>query len=88
MLMLNFKELISDIKKHKKSFAKKSPGSSTGRAKLWRCLGYKFKSYLGHAIYLFKIIHLNLDKNVISILFYAKNTIIIELNRKLGLKDD
>ena len=27
---------------------KKSPGSSTGRAKLWRCLGYKFKSYLGH----------------------------------------
>ena len=26
---------------------KKSPGSSIGRAKLWRCLGYKFKSYLG-----------------------------------------
>jgi hypothetical protein len=24
-----------------------SPGSSIGRAKLWRCLGYKFKSYLG-----------------------------------------
>jgi hypothetical protein len=26
----------------------KSPGSSIGRAKHWSCLGYKFKSYLGH----------------------------------------
>jgi hypothetical protein len=33
--MLNLKEFISDIQKHKKPFAKKkSPGSSTGRAKL------------------------------------------------------
>jgi hypothetical protein len=29
---------------------KKSPGSSIGRAKLWRCLGYKFKSCLGHIL--------------------------------------
>ena len=29
---------------------KKSPGSSIGRAKLWRCLGYKFKSCLGHIV--------------------------------------
>ena len=26
-------------------------GSSIGRAKLWRCLGYKFKSYLGQDYY-------------------------------------
>ena len=26
----------------------KSSGSSIGRAEYWRCLGYKFKSYLEH----------------------------------------
>ena len=78
MFMLNFKELISDIQKHKKSFAKKSPGSSTGRAKLWRCLGYKFKSYLGHTIILYLLFN-NFIMNVINTRFYVKNTISIIL---------
>ena len=30
-----------------------SSRSSIGRAGLWRCLGYKFKSYLEHSIYIY-----------------------------------
>ena len=34
---------------------KKAPEAQPGRAELWRCLGYKFKSYLGQNIMLYKL---------------------------------
>ena len=35
---------------------KKAQEAQPGRAELWRCLGYKFKSYLGQNIMLYYII--------------------------------
>ncbi len=33
----------------------KAQEAQPGRAELWRCLGYKFKSYLGQNIMLYKL---------------------------------
>ena len=33
------------------NYIKQSLKSSIGRARLWRCLGYKFESYFRHAYY-------------------------------------
>jgi hypothetical protein len=38
-----------------KGLKKKAPEAQPGRAELWRCLGYKFKSYLGQNIMLYKL---------------------------------
>jgi hypothetical protein len=57
----------------------KSPRSSIGWAELWRCLGYKFESYLGHnkfLIYYIKIIK-KINILIFNIIFY--NTIVIIL---------
>ena len=34
---------------------KKAQEAQPGRAELWRCLGYKFKSYFGQNIVLYKL---------------------------------
>lgn len=34
---------------------KKAQEAQPGRAELWRCLGYKFKSYFGQNIILYKL---------------------------------
>ena len=54
----NYKGVLGNIKI-------KSSNSSNGRAKLWRCLGYKFKSYFGQPLVINTVIyfmHLNLNK--------------------------
>ena len=74
---------------------KKSPGSSIGRAKLWRCLGYKFKSYLGHLklYFLDPYIVLYKYKNIIWKLYNSlyssmveRNTVNILINVRFILK--